>query len=153
MPMIGTGGAGITYMPIYGGLRYHVRKDCRSLNRCRKCGGRHHSSICSKIAPRNPRKDNPTMNAANHPPVAAAPNLLNASLPSGLNPQASHLHWQLPQLCAPMIRWQFCSKLLAPMSIARQAHSQWWRSECSWMAEANALMSRTVLRRPYLSPQ
>ena len=28
-------------------------------------------------------------NAANHPPVAAAPNLSNASLLSGLNPQAS----------------------------------------------------------------
>ena len=24
MPMIGTGGAGITYMPIYGGLRYII---------------------------------------------------------------------------------------------------------------------------------
>ena len=69
--------------------KYHVSKDCRSSNRCRKCGGRHHSSICSKIAPRNPRKDNPTTNAANHPPVAAAPNPSNASLPSGLNPQAS----------------------------------------------------------------
>ena len=69
--------------------KYHVSKDCRSSNRCRKCGGRHHSSVCSKIAPRNPRKDNPTTNVANHPPVTASPNLSNASLPAGLNPQAS----------------------------------------------------------------
>ena len=37
--------------------RYHVSKDYHSSNRCRRCGGRHHTSICSKGSLRSPRSD------------------------------------------------------------------------------------------------
>ena len=28
----------------------HLQRDCRSSNRCHTCGGRHHTSICNKLA-------------------------------------------------------------------------------------------------------
>jgi hypothetical protein len=60
----------------------HLSRDCRSRNRCRTCGRRHHSSICGNLAERDPGPRRP----AQHPPSGdgAALNVTNPQL----NPDA-----------------------------------------------------------------
>ena len=64
--------------------KFHVSKNCRSVNRCRKCGGRHHTSFCSKGSPLRSRIDN-NPSKAHSPPVQTS----SASRPQSLNPQTS----------------------------------------------------------------
>ena len=69
--------------------KYHVSKDCRSTNRCRKCGGRHHRSICAKNSPMNPRSVNPpTASNSPHTQQTRSPPQDSPTFQPGLNPQA-----------------------------------------------------------------
>ena len=63
--------------------KFHDSKNCRSLNRCRKCGGRHHTSICSKGSSEGSRIDNKP--AETHSPQVQ---VSNTSQPQSLNQQA-----------------------------------------------------------------
>lgn len=63
--------------------KVHISKNCHSSNRCRKCGGRHHTSMCTKGSSGGSRTDN-------KPPKAHSPQLQISSTlqPQGLNNQA-----------------------------------------------------------------
>ena len=51
--------------------KFHISKDCPSSSRCRKCGGRHHTSVCPKGSPRTVRIGKPPTDSHNesHPPT------------------------------------------------------------------------------------
>ena len=60
--------------------RYHISRDCRSAVKCRKCGGRHHASICLKgISGGEPSVATPRTSEANQGTVTRQ---------TDLNPQA-----------------------------------------------------------------
>ena len=63
----------------------HLSRDCRSRNRCRTCGRRHHSSICGNLAEREPNSHRP----AQHP-TSGDGTALSVTNPSNtpLNPGA-----------------------------------------------------------------
>lgn len=63
--------------------KFHVSKNCCSSSRCCKCGGTHHTSICSRGSSGISRTNN-------KPPEARSPQVQvsSASQPQALNPQA-----------------------------------------------------------------
>ena len=67
--------------------KYHVSKDCWSTNRRRKCGGRHHPSICPKISTRV--QNATTGHTETHPPTPQVPNPPNALRQTEHNPQTT----------------------------------------------------------------
>ena len=46
----------------------HISRECRSVNKCPKCGGRHHSSICSKNGSTRNTAQQPIKTTNNPPP-------------------------------------------------------------------------------------
>ena len=62
--------------------KFHVSKNCRSSNRCRKCGGRHHTSICSKSSSGGSRSDSKQPEAH-----SSQVQVSSTSQPQSLNPQ------------------------------------------------------------------
>lgn len=69
--------------------RGHISRECRSANRCPKCGGRHHASICSKNgSPQSPVQQ--AAKPANTPPLQQPTNPASPSAHRpGLNPDAA----------------------------------------------------------------
>ena len=69
--------------------RGHISRECRSVNKCPKCGGRHHASICSKNSTRNPVQQ--AAKPANNAPLSQQPTDSTSSPTHcpGLNPNAT----------------------------------------------------------------
>jgi len=78
--------------------KFHVSEDCHSSIRCRKCGGRHHTSICTKGSSQSAKTD--SKSPAGRPTL---PHVLNSPItpqPPILNPQADTLVPSTTAMCA-----------------------------------------------------
>ena len=69
----------------------HISRECRSVNKCPKCGGRHHSSICSKNSSTRNTAQQPIKTTNNPPPPSRelTESTSHSAYRPGLNPNAT----------------------------------------------------------------